>query len=370
MELDSEKREDFEKCRQSVQLLRTSLKKSSAENLESKKVNMKLMIESRVEKMKEFTDASEIRQEKATKEIDDSVSLFTSLIDRVQEAQIKLTWNIEDKLKKSQEKDEAMMQRLQQEINELQKKSSELDELSQSDDHLLFLQALNATSVTRDWSKVRVYSDLCVQTVRRAMNHLVHTFQMELKTLTETESVTFDPNTAGCRLMVTEFRKRLKYKKESNRSSSDDLGRFDCPMILGSQGFTCGRHYWEVEVGLRNDWDVGVAKETAIRTGKVALTPENGFFAVGKRGYDYRAHQTPIKAKLKRKRMKLQQTIQERLSKAEKVRRSVDLSGEKNPKEAQELVREVEEEICELQRKHSELEKLAQTEDNLRFLQV
>ncbi|XP_071315172.1 E3 ubiquitin-protein ligase TRIM47-like [Trachinotus anak] len=78
------------------------------------------------------------------------------------------------------------------------------------------------------------------------------------------------------------------------------------------------------------------------------------------------------KAKLKWRRMKLQQAIQERLSKVEKIKLSVDRGGE-NPKDSwaqnKELVKQLEEEISELQRKNAELEQLSQTEDNLHFLQ-
>ncbi|XP_045919927.1 E3 ubiquitin-protein ligase TRIM47-like [Micropterus dolomieu] len=82
---------------------------------------------------------------------------------------------------------------------------------------------------------------------------------------------------------------------------------------------------------------------------------------------------TKKKVKLRRARMKLQQAIQERLSKVEKIKLSVDLSGE-NPKEAwaqnKELIRQLEEEISELQKRNTELEQLLQTEDSLYFLQV
>lgn len=71
--------------------------------------------------------------------------------------------------------------------------------------------------------------------------------------------------------------------------------------------------------------------------------------------------------------MKLQQALQERLNTIEKIKHSVDLSGD-NPKEAwaqnKELIRRVEEEISELQRRNTELEQLLQTEDSLHFLQV
>nr|XP_046235838.1 E3 ubiquitin-protein ligase TRIM47-like [Scatophagus argus] len=78
------------------------------------------------------------------------------------------------------------------------------------------------------------------------------------------------------------------------------------------------------------------------------------------------------KVKIKRKSMKLEQAIQERLNKVEKLKHPVDLSGE-TPKEAwtqsKELTRNLQEEICELQRRNAELEQLWLTEDNLHFLQ-
>lgn len=79
------------------------------------------------------------------------------------------------------------------------------------------------------------------------------------------------------------------------------------------------------------------------------------------------------KVKLKRRRMKLQQAIQERLSKVEKIKLSADLGGE-HPKESRvkskDLIRQLEEEISELQRRNSELEQLSQTDDDLHFVQV
>lgn len=58
----------------------------------------------------------------------------------VNDAQTKLKRNIEEKLRKSQHKDKAMIEELQEEITQLQRTCSELEELSQSDDHLHLLQ--------------------------------------------------------------------------------------------------------------------------------------------------------------------------------------------------------------------------------------
>ncbi|XP_072232926.1 E3 ubiquitin-protein ligase TRIM39-like [Leuresthes tenuis] len=274
------------------------------ENIESKQLEIKRMIDERKEKIKEFSDCFEMRKVKTDKEIEDSEKLFNTLMDKVKEIHSKLRSNIEEKLRKSQERDQAMIRELHEEIVDLQRKCSQLEELSQNEDHLKLLQnlqALNIVSDTKDWSKIKVYSDLCMQTVRGAVSHLVHTFQAELRILTNTEltrmrqykeSFTFNLSTAGAGLVVMEFGTRLKYRKiTAGSSSSDDC--FDCPMIFGTKGFASGRHFWEVQVGLRNNWDVGVAKETVDKTGRVTIKRENGFFAIGKRGFDYQVHCTP-----------------------------------------------------------------------------
>lgn len=78
--------------------------------------------------------------------------------------------------------------------------------------------------------------------------------------------------------------------------------------------------------------------------------------------------------KLKRRRLKLQQEIQEKLSVAEDAERTAGLRGGELPAElwaqARKPVKRLEEEISELQERNAELEQLLQTEDNLRFLQV
>lgn len=75
--------------------------------------------------------------------------------------------------------------------------------------------------------------------------------------------------------------------------------------------------------------------------------------------------------------MKLLQIIQARLKKVEDIRRPVDLHegpGDKQEQvrtqQAEGLVRELQQEITELQRTTAELEELLLTEDLLHFLQV
>ncbi|XP_017651917.1 E3 ubiquitin-protein ligase TRIM58-like, partial [Nannospalax galili] len=65
--------------------------------------------------------------------------------------------------------------------------------------------------------------------------------------------------------------------------------RFDTwPCVLGLQGFSSGRHYWEVAVGRRAEWGLGVCRDSVQRKGETTPAPEHGVWAVWLlRGADY-----------------------------------------------------------------------------------
>jgi len=86
---------------------------------------------------------------KTDKEIEDSEKLFNTLMDKVKEIHSKLKSNIEEKLRKSQERDQAMIRELHEEIVDLQRKHSQLEELSQNEDHLQLLQVCQKNQITK-----------------------------------------------------------------------------------------------------------------------------------------------------------------------------------------------------------------------------
>ncbi|XP_019936805.1 tripartite motif containing 105 [Paralichthys olivaceus] len=62
---------------------------------------------------------------------------------------------------------------------------------------------------------------------------------------------------------------------------SDNSKRFlQCVNILAAQGFHSGRHYWEVEVGSKSKWDLGVASEAVDRHSRIKLCPESGYWTL------------------------------------------------------------------------------------------
>ncbi|KAL0194081.1 hypothetical protein M9458_012377, partial [Cirrhinus mrigala] len=71
----------------------------------------------------------------------------------------------------------------------------------------------------------------------------------------------------------------------------DNPERFDsCVCVLGKEGFSSGRFYFEVQVKGKTEWDLGVARESINRKGKITLSPSDGYWIVALRnGYEYTA---------------------------------------------------------------------------------
>nr|XP_041574870.1 nuclear factor 7, brain isoform X1 [Taeniopygia guttata] len=92
--------------------------------------------------------------------------------------------------------------------------------------------------------------------------------------------LTFDPESAHPNLVLS---RDLTAVTERNRAQPVPVSprRFrQCVNVLGSQAFDSGRHYWEVWVGSKTKWDLGVAAEAVDRAAKVKLCPENGYWTL------------------------------------------------------------------------------------------
>lgn len=262
------------------------------EKIESQIAQVKVMIEERVNKIQLFMDSSVKRDEVAQKEIQNMDEIVKTFTKHMEEALTKVKTSINEKLQTYKDRDEEVIEDLQEEITDLQLMQSKLEELMDSDDPLHLLQTLEmvgSPSEMKDWTKTMVYSDVGLETVRLAVSELLDTFQDTLKTLTKKEigqmkqykeSLTFDPATAGRRLVVYDSGKRIKHHRNRPHSVMDSPARFHFPMVFSTQGFTGGRHYWEVLIGSKSRWDVGVAKESVPRKGEVSVEAKDGFYAI------------------------------------------------------------------------------------------
>ncbi|XP_041092371.1 E3 ubiquitin-protein ligase TRIM39-like isoform X2 [Polyodon spathula] len=102
-------------------------------------------------------------------------------------------------------------------------------------------------------------------------------------------NVTLDPDTAHPKLILSEEGKQVSLG-ERRQALPDNPERFDYVVsVLGRQGFTSGRHYWQVEVGEKTRWELGVAKKSINRKGMISRSPRNGYWTVRLRDGGYEA---------------------------------------------------------------------------------
>ncbi len=106
-------------------------------------------------------------------------------------------------------------------------------------------------------------------------------------------NVILDPKTAHPKLIISKDAKQVKHSG-SWRDVPNNPERFDSSAcVLGKDGFSCGKIYYEVEVGEKTEWDLGMARESIERKGKVTVCPENGFWCIWLRnGGEYVANES------------------------------------------------------------------------------
>ncbi|XP_070763909.1 E3 ubiquitin-protein ligase TRIM39-like [Enoplosus armatus] len=251
------------------------------------------MIQRRQLKIQEIKSSVELSKEGADREIADGVQVFTALKESVERSQAELIDTIKEKQRKTEKQAEGFIKELEQEISELKKRSTEVEQLSRSEDHLHLLQSflsLNAAPPTKDWTDFSVHPPSYEGTVVRAVAQLEETFNKQMnKLLTEVKlkkvqqyavDVTLDPDTAHLDLTLSDDGKQVKHgdARKNLPKSPKRFSHFPC--VLAKQSFSSGRFYYEVQVKGKTDWYLGVARESINRKEKIILTPQNGCWTI------------------------------------------------------------------------------------------
>ncbi|XP_025047820.1 butyrophilin subfamily 1 member A1-like, partial [Alligator sinensis] len=112
------------------------------------------------------------------------------------------------------------------------------------------------------------------------------------------EDMTLDPDTAHPELVLSEDGKTLR-QTNTRQDLPDNPERFDTWLcMLGREGFTSRRHWWEVQVGEGRWWAVGVARESVSRKGVIIFSPEEGVWGVRRWVGHYEALAAPDRTPL------------------------------------------------------------------------
>ncbi|CAJ1071559.1 putative leucine-rich repeat-containing protein DDB_G0290503 isoform X2 [Xyrichtys novacula] len=101
-----------------------------------------------------------------------------------------------------------------------------------------------------------------------------------LENMIHGETINMDPDTAHKRIILSRNNTELNIDAE-NQDVADQPGRYDVSLaVLGSTGFSSGRHYWEVSVAGRLCYHIGMASESAKRRGTIKFRPSNGYWTI------------------------------------------------------------------------------------------
>ncbi|XP_048059594.1 erythroid membrane-associated protein-like isoform X6 [Megalobrama amblycephala] len=106
--------------------------------------------------------------------------------------------------------------------------------------------------------------------------------------------VTLDPDTAHPTLILSDDGKQVRHG-DIRQKLPDKPERFNYTVsVLGKEGFSSGKFYFEVQVKGKTEWSLGVARESINRKGQIILTPSRGFWTVWLRNEnEYKALSDP-----------------------------------------------------------------------------
>ncbi|XP_051823995.1 pyrin [Antechinus flavipes] len=188
-----------------------------------------------------------------------------------------------------------------QEISLLEELMEELEE-KQKQSAWELLQDIRVTLMRAEWmilpkewavspelkEKVHIifWKSECMQ---KSMRKFIESLQSEMETfkilqLREvqlyTANVTLDPETAHPQLIIFNDQKSVRLGKKCQKLPNVPQ-RFDNSLfVLGSPSFVSGKRYWQVYVGDKTMWTLGVCKNSVNRKGSIAFSPGNGYWLV------------------------------------------------------------------------------------------
>ncbi|XP_072548536.1 tripartite motif-containing protein 16-like [Salminus brasiliensis] len=237
--------------------------------------------------------------------VEDSERIFTELIHSIEKKRSEVTKLIRAQEKTELREAEELLEKLEQQISDLKRKNAELNQLSQTEDHISFLQSFQTfciSSEPEDSSSVSVHQQLSFDAVRKSLSDLKERLEQfcirefskipplekrstrphhsdrkrpdadtstlftdwslnhagVLQTVSASEPrtrsdflqyfwrLTLDPNTVNDYLSLSESNREVRFRGLGFQYS-EHPERFDSsPQVLSKES-VCGRAYWEVE---------------------------------------------------------------------------------------------------------------------------
>ncbi|KAL1774570.1 E3 ubiquitin-protein ligase TRIM68 isoform X1 [Sigmodon hispidus] len=203
---------------------------------------------------------------------------------RVEEEAAAAQASLEQEKRETANKLELRQEKITQQSQALWEMIVELEERSQRPVRWMLQGIQEALNRSRSWSLQKpepISLELKTDCRVLGLREILKTYAVDVR---------LDPDTAYSCLVVSKDRKSVHYG-DSQQNLPDNPERFyRYNIVLGSQCISSGRHYWEVEVGDRSEWGVGVCMENVERKEVVHLSPDYGFWVIRlRKGTEYRA---------------------------------------------------------------------------------
>nr|XP_040025049.1 zinc-binding protein A33-like [Gasterosteus aculeatus aculeatus] len=181
------------------------------------------------------------------------------------------------------------MKMIEEQISSLSESISAVEEDLQKD-NVSFLSSYKATQ-----TRARVQSSLtdpqlvsgALIDVAKHLGNLSFRVWEKMKDQVHFSPVILDPNTAAYSLYLSDDLTSVR-RGDTNQQLPENPERFtEYAEVLGSEGFSSGKHSWEVEVGDHPHWLLGLVKESVDRKGKRDASPKHGVWCLFYRSGKY-----------------------------------------------------------------------------------
>ncbi|XP_060899795.1 E3 ubiquitin-protein ligase TRIM21-like [Labrus mixtus] len=276
--------------------------------LEQVDADIQQMIQERKQKIGQMKLLKTHSKNDAESEIADGVRIFTLLMQTAEKSLNDLIETIEERQKTMERETDGFIQKLEQEISALMKRTAETRKLTSSQDHLLLLQtyrSMTSDPSTKNSTEVSVCPPDYQGTVVKAVAELEEILSREKQQLLHEASlkraqrypvdVVLDPHSANLWLVLSDDNKQVRYD-EVRRELPDNPHRFShYANVVAQQSFSSGRFYYEVQVTGKTNWTLGLVKESGNRKGIIPLSPGHGYWSMGLRnGNQYLILSSPV----------------------------------------------------------------------------
>ncbi|XP_072885584.1 zinc-binding protein A33-like [Hemitrygon akajei] len=257
------------------------------------KDQLKSSLDSLTKKKSDFQEKEQQQKEKISGVREQSHSLQTHITSQFAELRRIITEKEQSLLRDLREEEKRILNPMeknllafQENIRIIQEEITKLKEQMDQKDSVMFLkeEARRNRRINDDIEELSV-TDETLPVEKFDHPYLLNTVLRETLDTINQVSVTLDVETASPYLEVSEDRKSVRWTG-TRRNLPDTGKRFtNWACVLGSEGFTSGRHYWEVEVTGNRFWWLGVAAESVKGKGLLfSLRPETGFWVIRRDG--------------------------------------------------------------------------------------